>query len=232
MKMWHTVAKSGWGEGPWQEEADKYSWTDEATGYSCLIVRNSFGALCGYVGISGGHPLFGKRYSDCVYPEKHKEGEPGEHDYHYSCRPEAALDVHGGITFTSACSPTDEGAWELAKAHYERCAGEADKYPKGDAAQFRKNAGPVINDYEAWRDYAQRRNICHIPEPGKGEVWWYGFDCGHYNDLSPATRDYGDGPARRLTQEGEYRDVPYVRGEILSLARQLKELENGQSNGS
>jgi hypothetical protein len=28
--------------------------------------------------------------------------------------------------------------------------------------------------------------VCHVPGPGEDEdVWWFGFDCAHYNDLSP-----------------------------------------------
>ena len=75
---YRTKDKSSWGEGPWQSEPDKKQWLDEETGLPCLIVRNH-GAWCGYVGVSEGHPLFGK----------------GDED--------ADIEVHGGITFTGAC---------------------------------------------------------------------------------------------------------------------------------
>jgi hypothetical protein len=52
-----------WGEGPWQSEPDLVEWRDAATGYPCLIVRGSMGALCGYVGLPPGHPLHGKPYT-------------------------------------------------------------------------------------------------------------------------------------------------------------------------
>ena len=52
---YRTMDKSVWGPGPWQNEPDKRQWQDEATGLPCLIVRNSMGALCGYVGVSEGH---------------------------------------------------------------------------------------------------------------------------------------------------------------------------------
>lgn len=70
--------------GPWDDEPDKIQWQD-ATGYPCLIVRNGGGALCGYVGVSEGHPMFGKDY-------------------------EAAEDlaVHGGITFAGPCQEDDK----------------------------------------------------------------------------------------------------------------------------
>lgn len=72
---YRTVDKSNWGNGPWQNEPDKCQWRDEATGLPCLIVRGPSGALCGYVGVSEGHPAFGKDYDS------------------------VAADVHGGLTF-------------------------------------------------------------------------------------------------------------------------------------
>jgi hypothetical protein len=82
-KQWSTVDKSGWGEGPWQDECDKKQWQDEATGLPCLIVRNHSGALCGYVGVTEAHPWYGKSYSDLN------------------------VAVHGGLTFADACQPGD-----------------------------------------------------------------------------------------------------------------------------
>lgn len=30
-------------------------------------------------------------------------------------------------------------------------------------------------------------HVCHIPKPGQpDDVWWFGFDCGHYMDVAPA----------------------------------------------
>lgn len=55
--------------------------------------------------------------------------------------------------------------------------------------------------------------ICHIPEPGEtDDVWWFGFDCAHAFDLSPA---------HRFDIEEVYRDINYVRAEVESLAKQL-----------
>ncbi len=67
--------------GPWRDEPDKAQWKDEATGYPCLIVRNTWGALCGYVGVPPTHPLHGKGYE----------------------APDAQ--VHGGLTFAGPCYP-------------------------------------------------------------------------------------------------------------------------------
>lgn len=98
-------SKQGWPEGQWMHEPDKKQWTDEATGLPCLILRNGHGALCGYVGVPEGHSWFEVEY--------HNE-DP--------C-PESIIDVHGGLTFSSAsaknempglwvcCEPKDADLW-------------------------------------------------------------------------------------------------------------------------
>jgi hypothetical protein len=84
-RTWHTVDKSTWGPGPWQDEPDKEQWQDAATGLACLIKRNTFGALCGYVGVPEGHPWHGKGYGDV----------PAE--------------AHGGLTYADSCQEGPEG---------------------------------------------------------------------------------------------------------------------------
>lgn len=71
--------KAIWGPGPWDNECDKEQWPDEDTGYACLIKRNHFGALCGYVGVSRRHPWYGVDYDDI------------------------SASVHGGLTYSSYC---------------------------------------------------------------------------------------------------------------------------------
>lgn len=73
------VDKTGWGEGPWNDEPDKLQWPDKATELPCLIVRNHGGALCGYVGIDKDHPLSGAEYE------------------------EPDVEVHGGLTYADYC---------------------------------------------------------------------------------------------------------------------------------
>lgn len=82
------VDKSTWGPGPWQDEPDKINWTDEATGLPCMIVRGPAGALCGYVGVAEGHPLYRVDYGHKVFPY---------------------LEVHGGVTFTDGCQENGDG---------------------------------------------------------------------------------------------------------------------------
>lgn len=68
--------------------------------------------------------------------------------------------------------------------------------------------------------------ICHVPQPGRpAKVWWLGFDCAHYMDLTP--HDAADSELIGLhigLREGTYRTLDYVRAEVASLARQLAEV--------
>ncbi len=60
-------------------------------------------------------------------------------------------------------------------------------------------------------------NVCHVPAPGEpDDVWWFGFDCAHSGDLSPAHT------WARSREWEEYRDLDYVRGECARLAQQVK----------
>jgi len=133
----HKIDRSSWTSGPWDNEPDKINWTDPATGMACMIVRNYYGQLCGYVACPEGHPAYGKSYN------------------------EVDADVHGGLTYAAAC----------------------------------------------------QGHICHVPEPGSPDnVWWLGFDCGHFSDAGPRSDPlFG----------GTYRDVAYVTAECTKLAAQL-----------
>lgn len=83
-RSYTTVDKSDWGPGPWQDEPDKVQWVDEATDLDCLIHRGPMSALCGYVGVPNGHPLYGKEYG------------------------EVPVDVHGGLTYSDVCQENDQ----------------------------------------------------------------------------------------------------------------------------
>jgi hypothetical protein len=70
--------------------------------------------------------------------------------------------------------------------------------------------------------------ICHVPAPGEPDnVWWFGFDCSHMLDYSPAldmrTRKLmGDKWTPPVMPE-VYRELDYVREVCTELARQLYE---------
>lgn len=76
--------KSDWKSGQWQCEADYYYWIDEKTALDCLIVRNTFGCLCGYVGLPDSHKFHGRHYNEI------------EEELGYS-------NAHGGLTYSESC---------------------------------------------------------------------------------------------------------------------------------
>lgn len=135
-------AKAAWGDGPWLHEPDRVDF--EHAGLPCLLLRNRAGAWCGYAAVPPGHPLHGKDYET---PD---------------------VEVHGGLTYASACD----------------------------------------------------RHICHVPKPGEpDDVWWFGFDCSHSGDISPAY-DLPRGE-RYSSYTDQYRTVDYARAETARLAEQL-----------
>ncbi|WP_156437872.1 MULTISPECIES: hypothetical protein [unclassified Sphingomonas] len=72
-------------QGPWLGEADKVAWRDPATGYECIMMRDTrLGFLSGYVGVPVDHPLYGFA--------------------HDAVPPELGIQVHGGLTYTQKCA--------------------------------------------------------------------------------------------------------------------------------
>ena len=65
--------------------------------------------------------------------------------------------------------------------------------------------------------------VCHLVENNEDDnVWWFGFDCGHYQDVSPKMLSYG--PIFKCQSGQTYKTIEYVREQVLELAKQLKEL--------
>ena len=71
-------------------------------------------------------------------------------------------------------------------------------------------------------DIPEGHGICHVVEPGEPEVWWLGFDCGHYQDLIPAYHCRVP-PLTLFNADDVYRDLEYVKGQCTNLARQIQE---------
>jgi hypothetical protein len=71
------VDKSGWGEGPWQNEPDRVDFVH--CGLACMGLRGPMGNWCGYVGVPKEHPAYGKAYDD------------------------VDVNVHGGLTYAAPC---------------------------------------------------------------------------------------------------------------------------------
>lgn len=161
------VDRTGWEPGPWDDEpTDKAVWTDEATGYPCMINRHpQDGHWCGYVGVPEGHPLHGK--SDIW---------------------EAGVDAPVDVNYAAPCM----------------------------------------------EDGAEENSICHIPLPGESDnVWWLGFDCGHYMDVQPgreAFRKKLGFPALGMTfpdvMQPTYKTEGYVRSLTAELAASLKKVHS------
>lgn len=54
--------------------------------------------------------------------------------------------------------------------------------------------------------------------------WWFGFDCNHYNDLSPqGIIKAGFDPTYYLGNERSYKNLNFVKEALTSLAKQFKE---------
>ncbi len=67
--------------------------------------------------------------------------------------------------------------------------------------------------------------ICHVPAPGRPDnVWWLGFDCAHYRDLSPGmyVGQLSVPEQYRMpdVMQGEYRTFDWVKAEVEQLAAQ------------
>lgn len=93
MIEYRTIDKTGWDDGPWQHEPDKIQYTDEVTGLPCLVKRHPrLGFLCGYVGVTEGHPLY-----RCGYGDGRVE----------------ALEVHHGVNYAAPCQDEDEVATSI-----------------------------------------------------------------------------------------------------------------------
>lgn len=210
---YRTVDKSQWGDGPWQNEPDKKQWRDPETGLPCLIVRGPAGALCGYVGVSEDHPWYGKEYDnhDLEWDDPERDRLPG-----------SVLRVHGGVTFAGGCHGITEGDYQRMLERVAEHQKMAERYPRGDSAEWLKAWLPHLGSFEAYSKKAEAEFICHKDQANK-EVWWFGFDCAHAYDVLPKRKLWRldpDIPEQEIPGE-EYRDMAYVEAQVASLAKQL-----------
>jgi hypothetical protein len=68
--------------------------------------------------------------------------------------------------------------------------------------------------------------VCHLENSDEPPIWWFGFDCHHADDLSPVGGSLGLIRKTLFGKERTYRNVEYVKNEVISLAKQLKDLVN------
>jgi len=75
----HIVSRKEFASGgPWENEPDRIQWRDPKTNQMCLIRRNHYGALCGYVGVGSDHPWYNHAY-DSIDAKVHGGLTYGEH---------------------------------------------------------------------------------------------------------------------------------------------------------
>lgn len=110
----HTIDRSGWPSGPWDNEPDLVKFTH--AGFMCVVARQYTGHLCGYVGLPKTHPLHGVSYSEPSDKlkealEKRKEQPLGNNPAfavltrcvfggELEATPETVFTVHGGLTYS------------------------------------------------------------------------------------------------------------------------------------
>jgi hypothetical protein len=253
---WTFVDKLDWGAGPWVTEPDKVLWQDEATGYWCLANRNwrVSGSWCGYVAVPPSHPYFNKtdrRHTESssriFMRESHKqlmenggsyEGLPDDDladileqhpDYEEKLY---ELECHGGVTWARPNDPPTKADFERWQK-YMLCPEtqqQRENFPHGDAAQEWADKGHLVNDYEAWyRWECDHSNYIETTDP----LSLIGFDCSHCQDIMPKMDTwFREAVGREMSRfpGSEYRTLVYVQAECRSLARQLKELVDGNQD--
>lgn len=138
-----TFDKSSWGPGPWQDEPDR--WEGEHLGFPLLALRGRGGNWCGYAAVPPGHPWHGIK-------SLWAEGSPD-------------IDVHGGITYSGACSgrichvpkpgEPDNVFWLGFDCHH------AGDIAPGDEAFFRSRGLPSLEGYgDRYRTLAYVQDEC------------------------------------------------------------------------
>ncbi len=68
--------------------------------------------------------------------------------------------------------------------------------------------------------------VCHKNDEDEQPVWWFGFDCAHYDDLRPTNDLFSESMGLPAFEYDagvrSYKTIDFVTREIKHLARQLK----------
>jgi len=149
-KEYRTIDRKAvqWPSGPWDSEPDKVQWPDEETSLPCLAVRHPHsGHWCGYVGVTEGHPFFGKGYND------------------------VDVNVHGGLTFARACNPKETEAEGICHLPGEGepdhvwwfgfdCAHSGDRGPRDEYFSQTKGYPFTPSPNETYKPLSYVKNEC------------------------------------------------------------------------
>lgn len=210
------VPKSEWAPGPWHDEPDRLEWRSPV-GLPALIVRSDVtGGLCGYAGVPPEHPLYGLKYGDCGFHFKAVDCNRVPWRRHYRQMREGARSLwlrYGGP------EPYGRGITGMLQRH--------DPDLRHAHTECYDHAPDSLLECHGGITYSGGCDgpICHTPAPGEPEnVWWFGFDCGHAGDVTPAMdallRNLGS-RFRDQDRGDVYRDLAYVQAEANRLAAQL-----------
>lgn len=108
-------------DGPWSREADKIAWTDQMSGYACIIRRSAQGGhLGGYVAVPPTHPLYGMQ------------------PYAFAG---LGIGVHGGISYADECQRREHETRSICHVAVEP--------PRADRDPLYSNAAAERGD-DAW----------------------------------------------------------------------------------
>lgn len=114
------IDRSGWGPGPWDDEPDEL-WFEHA-GLQCLVLRQSYGHLCGYVRVPEAHVLHGMDHSSRIRWDQEEDVELAYHDIEQLIarigvtgedmgpRLKVVVQVHGSLTYAGPLRD-EEGWW-------------------------------------------------------------------------------------------------------------------------
>lgn len=230
--------KAQWLDGPWRDEPDKVTWVDPKTGLHCMIIRNFVGSLCGYVGVSADHPWYKITYNGCT------KG-------HMAMTPEAVVaDAKRAVTDAEEAYKTDpsgvnKAALAAMVAYHNLIEAHPHPFDRWHCTDYSNDTRcptpeGTINVHGGLTYSEHNSEGTRISLSSDMDLWWFGFDCGHYMDFQPgmqalldkldtskdpgATYDPVTGTRTTYGIGEVYRTLSYVKDEVESLALQLKEI--------
>lgn len=137
------------GSGPWTGEPDKFAWTDKATGYPCVVVREYTGEYGAHVGVPPTHSLSG--YNAEAVPGEISEGLHRPISSAEPCQrhaPEPISICHVSERFAHAARkaamnpPQEDDAWWLGMVF----DGPRDFVPAGGERNLSAERGETYRD--------------------------------------------------------------------------------------